>query len=146
MGNHSIGSDSNRVIEPSHAFENPCTMAASDSCVDEKRLLVIAIDVGTTYSGYAMSFASDKFTINAIREDTSNRDRLPGCQQTEKVPTALLLKPDGTFDSFGFKARRRYNEIVDSIPDGQNTWMYFERFKMNLHSKPVSSRKNEKTI
>ena len=115
-------------------------MAASDSCADEKKLLVIAIDVGTTYSGYAMSFASDIHTISAIREDTSNRDRLSGCQQTEKVPTALLLKPDGTFDSFGFKARRRYNEIVDSIPDSHSTWMYFERFKMDLHRKSVSKR------
>eukprot|EP00118_Oscarella_pearsei_P016571 m.158958 g.158958 ORF g.158958 m.158958 type:complete len:58 (+) comp38760_c0_seq1:73-246(+) len=31
-------------------------------------MLVVAIDVGTTYSGYAWSFADDKYTIQAIRE------------------------------------------------------------------------------
>ena len=111
------------------------TMAA---VCDLEELLVIAIDIGTTYSGYAMSFASEKLRIQVIREADSNPDRLSGCPQAGKVPTALLLKPDGSFHSFGFKALRDYDALVDENPDAQKKWMYFERFKMELHTKSVS--------
>ena len=123
---------SNRVR---HCTQRPHSVMAA-AFEDWKALLVVAIDVGTTY---AMSFASTQNEIQAIREADSNADRVSGCPQPGKVPTGLLLQPDGTFDVFGFKARSRCNELVDSNPENQKTWMYFERFKQDLHnSKTVS--------
>eukprot|EP00118_Oscarella_pearsei_P014366 m.122707 g.122707 ORF g.122707 m.122707 type:complete len:572 (+) comp37797_c0_seq1:24-1739(+) len=101
-------------------------------------MLVVAIDVGTTYSGYAWSFADNKYMIQAIREVAPNPERVTSSIPTGKVPTALLLKPDGTFHSFGHKALHYYNAELDE--DEQKEWIYFERFKMKLHRKSDLSR------
>lgn len=52
----------------------------------------------------------------------------------QKTPTTLLLNPDGEFHSFGFTARDAYHDL-----DAQEAkrWMFFEKFKMTLHSNEV---------
>ena len=95
--------------------------------------VVVAIDIGTTYSGYAWSFSSTKHTINAMR--ATNPYRSEGSTRMTKVPTTLLLRPDQTFDSFGHEAMKKYNKELDE--DEQKEWYYFERFKMHLHTDKV---------
>ena len=96
--------------------------------------VVVAIDIGTTFSGYAMSFSSGKFSIYAMRATDPYRPE--GGATTTKVPTTLLLKPDRTFHSFGHEAMNHYHKELDE--DEQKRWHYFERFKMKLHAEPVS--------
>ena len=96
-------------------------------------LLVVAIDIGTTYSGYAMSFKSAKHTIHIIRS-SGDGNPVSSCATPNKVPTALLLKPDGSFHSFGYDALRHYIKIDEKE---QKKWMYFSRFKMELHQTAV---------
>ena len=99
-------------------------------------LLVVAIDIGTTYSGYAMSFADDKYTIHAILgSGNRNPTRVSACPTPNKVPTALLLKPDGSFHSFGHEALNHYNIEIEE--EEQKHWIYFSRFKMKLHHTAV---------
>ena len=109
----------------------------SQSAIEEKyeekdtskeALLVIAIDIGTTYSGYAMSFKDDEYVVHAIHRH--GESDLPS-----KVPTALLLQPDGIFHSLGDEALRHY-KIIDE--EELNKWMYFSRFKMKFHKTAVS--------
>ena len=102
-----------------------------------KELLVVAIDIGTTYSGYAMSKSNAKYKIDVISESDPNAESVEGCPSRAKVPTALLLEPDGTFHSFGHKALNDYNSLLDEDSSAEQSWMYFDRFKMNLHCQSV---------
>jgi hypothetical protein len=61
----------------------------------------------------------------------------------QKTRTALLLKPNGEFDSFGFVARDRYHDLR---PSEALQYLFFEKFKMVLHHDMVSFlavRRNE---
>ena len=92
--------------------------------------VVVAIDFGTTFSGYAFSFTRDPESVHMMRRWEGGD---PGVTN-QKTPTTLLLKPDGSFHSFGFGARDFYHDLE---PDDAKKWMYFEKFKMSLHSNKV---------
>ncbi|KAM9324881.1 heat shock 70 kDa protein 12A [Gastrophryne carolinensis] len=49
----------------------------------------------------------------------------------QKTPTTMLLMPDRKFHSFGFAARDFYHDLD---PSESRHWLYFEKFKMKLHS------------
>lgn len=53
----------------------------------------------------------------------------------QKTPTSLLLTPEGTFHSFGYTARDYYHDLD---PEDAREWLYFEKFKMKIHSTSVS--------
>ena len=106
------------------------------SSIDRKRHIVVAIDVGTAFSGYAMSSSRDKFTIYSMRADDPFEEGRLIVKET-KIPTVLLLRPDGTFHSFGQDALTHYSSRLDA--DEQKSWHFFERFKTNI-SKLVESR------
>lgn len=52
----------------------------------------------------------------------------------QKTPTSLLLTPEGTFHSFGYTARDYYHDLD---PEEAREWLYFEKFKMKIHSTSV---------
>ncbi|XP_049267910.1 heat shock 70 kDa protein 12A isoform X2 [Rhipicephalus sanguineus] len=105
----------------------------SGSC---SHFVVVAIDFGTTYSGYAFSFTRDPDNIHMMRKWEGGD---PGVVN-QKTPTTLLLNPDGEFHSFGFTARDVYHDL-DAHEAKQ--WMFFEKFKMTLHSNENLSRDTE---
>ncbi|KAK3099348.1 hypothetical protein FSP39_003120 [Pinctada imbricata] len=102
------------------------------------RLFVAAIDFGTTYSGYAFSskddFEKEPMKINSNVWNAGARNLL-----STKSPTALLLNPDETFNSFGYEAETTYSEIVED-DDNYREYYYFHRFKMMLHNNKVLRR------
>ncbi|MEQ2198794.1 hypothetical protein XENOCAPTIV_018522, partial [Xenoophorus captivus] len=49
----------------------------------------------------------------------------------QKSPTCLLLTPDLRFHSFGFAARDFYHDLD---PEEAQHWLYFDKFKMKIHS------------
>lgn len=53
----------------------------------------------------------------------------------QKTPTSLLLTPEGIFHSFGYTARDYYHDLD---PEEARDWLYFEKFKMKIHSTSVS--------
>ncbi|NXK83914.1 HS12B protein, partial [Amazona guildingii] len=89
--------------------------------------VVVAIDFGTTSSGYAFSFSSDPEAIHMMRKWEGGD---PGVAN-QKTPTSLLLTPDGAFHSFGYTARDYYHDLD---PEEAREWLYFEKFKMKIHS------------
>lgn len=104
--------------------------------VGSSHLVVVAIDFGTTYSGYAFSFAHDSSsTANQIHMMRRWEGGDPGVVN-QKTPTTILLTPSRQFHSFGFTARDFYHDL-DQV-EAQN-WLYFEKFKMNLHHCTVSA-------
>ena len=112
--------------------ETDCSETRSST----KYTAVVAIDFGTTYSGYAYAFTPadslPKVQVMSHRLCSHRGDGKHGFQQ----PTVLLLTSEGQFHSFGYEAQQYYRDMDEY--DAPN-WMYFEKFKMELHSRKVSS-------
>jgi hypothetical protein len=112
--------------------------------------VVVAIDFGTTFSGYAFAFTRDIDSILMMRKVDGND---PGSFLSlvaffflyqyllfvsvvligvinQKTPTTILLTPNLEFHSFGFFARDFFHDLD---PDEAKRWLYFEKFKMHLH-------------
>ncbi|XP_010131773.1 PREDICTED: heat shock 70 kDa protein 12B-like, partial [Buceros rhinoceros silvestris] len=98
--------------------------------------VVVAIDFGTTSSGYAFSFSSDPEAIHMMRKWEGGD---PGVAN-QKTPTSLLLTPEGAFHSFGYTARDYYHDLD---PEEARDWLYFEKFKMKIHSTSDLTMKTE---
>ncbi|KAK3602832.1 hypothetical protein CHS0354_026386 [Potamilus streckersoni] len=96
----------------------------------ENKILIAAIDFGTTYSGYAFSFMAEELTkINAPNMSFG------GNMMSLKCPTCVLFNPDGKFHSFGYEAENKYSDLA--LDEQHQKWYYFERFKMTLHNKQI---------
>ncbi|KAL5019192.1 hypothetical protein ScPMuIL_004914 [Solemya velum] len=92
-----------------------------------ERLVVAAIDFGTTYSGYAFSFShqyeKDPTDITGRALDPSNGSL--------KTPTCILLDSEQKFAAFGSDAEDKYAELASD--NEHKDWYYFKHFKMKLH-------------
>ncbi|KAK3610273.1 hypothetical protein CHS0354_029733 [Potamilus streckersoni] len=93
-------------------------------------LLVVAIDFGTTYSGYAFQFkhefANDPTKISSPQAWNGGKSNL----MSLKTATILLLNEKKEIKSFGFEAEDMYANIC---MDGKiDKYYYFRRFKMKL--------------
>ncbi|KAJ8297926.1 hypothetical protein KUTeg_024457 [Tegillarca granosa] len=95
------------------------------------KVLVAAIDFGTTYSGYAFSFRHD-YERDPSKIST-NTTWIAGHKNlfSLKTPTCVLLNPDKSFHSFGYEAEEKYSELA--IDEEHEEWYYFRRFKMQLY-------------
>lgn len=102
-----------------------------------EHIMVVAIDFGTTYSGFAFSFRSDfekdPLNIKTVQPYTSEQKY----NYSLKTPTTLLLDKAGGFIAFGYDAELRYNNIA--LDGTQKDFLYFERFKMSLYNNEVRS-------
>ncbi|XP_064601437.1 heat shock 70 kDa protein 12A-like [Liolophura sinensis] len=102
-----------------------------------KPLLVVAIDMGTTYSGYAFSFQHEfladklKITTNKVWQDGYNQ-----LHTSYKTPTSVLIDPEWQFHSFGYEAEAKYSELARASK--QKQWLLFRRFKMTLYTRKIS--------
>lgn len=109
--------------------------------VFKTKLIVAAIDFGTTYSGYAYSFR-DEYRRDPLKI-YANSDWSDGSGLvTLKAPTVVLFDPRGQFHSFGYDAENKYTQLSES--DDHKEWKYFRRFKMELHDK--SNLRREMTL
>lgn len=104
----------------------------SDPSRQPGHFVVVAIDFGTTFSGYAFCFTRDPDHIHMMRKWEGGD---PGVIN-QKTPTCLLMSPDGTFHSFGFTARDFYHDLD---PVEAQKWYFFDKFKMVLHYNAVSN-------
>ena len=106
-------------------------------------IAVVAIDFGTTFSGFAFAF-NHKEGKGGIHMNKAWGHDQGGA--TLKTPTSLLLRPDGQFDSFGYEADEKYANFVSGE---DREYLYFKQFKMKLHKSEVNlkfSRKHETYI
>jgi len=61
--------------------------------------------------------------------------------RTSKTPTCLLLKPDQSFDSFGYEAVEKYANLQDESEEKR--YYFFQHFKMALHNDAVRMANDE---
>uniref|UniRef100_A0A2I3G9K4 Heat shock 70 kDa protein 12A n=1 Tax=Nomascus leucogenys TaxID=61853 RepID=A0A2I3G9K4_NOMLE len=138
------GSDGPRETAPTSAYSSPARTRPTpphppcltvylqndtDSNVSEQQsfLVVVAVDFGTTSSGYAYSFTKEPECIHVMRRWEGGD---PGVSN-QKTPTTILLTPERKFHSFGYAARDFYHDLD---PNEAKQWLYLEKFKMKLHT------------
>jgi hypothetical protein len=107
-------------------------MAEKKSNLQNDFLLVAAIDIGTTFSGYA--FAT-KGEYNSNPLSTSVKTWHNCLYQSLKTSSTVLFNADKTFDSFGFMAESKYTNLDEQ---DKHNWYYFQKFKMILYKNMVS--------
>lgn len=94
-------------------------------------LLVVAIDFGTSYSGYAYS-SRDDFLTDASKVFTIQPCNSVGKSlMSFKTPTCLLVNENKEFVAFGYDAESQYAKVCAS--NEQSKYYYFKRFKMKLY-------------
>jgi hypothetical protein len=103
----------------------------------ENALVVVAIDFGTTFSGYAYSvceeYKKDQSKIYILTWQSG--DGL----QTYKTPTTILLDKDGKFCSFGYEAEHDYAKMCEDRTLAE--YRYFSKFKMKLYQPECGANK-----
>ncbi|NXY57894.1 HS12B protein, partial [Callaeas wilsoni] len=91
---------------------------------------VVAIDFGTSYSGYCFSLASGTDRIRQIYWGTEHGFK------TVKTPTSILFNEKQKFKYFGYDAVMKYK----SLPSSQaGSWYFFQNFKMQLYNTNVTA-------
>ncbi|XP_061181125.1 heat shock 70 kDa protein 12B-like [Saccostrea echinata] len=111
-------------------------MAGGASSLDGK-LLVVALDFGTAYSGYAFSFRSD-YRLDPLKIEINHWTGEGAQTMSPKAPSSVLLNPDKTFHSFGYKAEEEYASLVEN--EEHQDWYFFTNIKMRLLYKEKVSR------
>ena len=91
-------------------------------------IVVVAIDFGTTFSGYAFSFKTQKKDIIMF----SQWGTCVGIPVSFKAPTCILTNKHGRFEAFGYDAQSKYSSMT---PEEAEDFNFFEKFKMHLHDK-----------
>ncbi|XP_053383756.1 uncharacterized protein LOC123535810 [Mercenaria mercenaria] len=113
------------------------TMASSIVSSKEKEELtenhpvVAAIDIGTTSTCFALSFANNPTKL--ITSKWTSVSTLG-----DKAPTCVLLSPDKKFVAFGYDAEERYRTLLLEDKENGDTsnakaHYFFERFKIMLY-------------
>ena len=95
------------------------------------RVLVAALEIGTTNASFALSFGND-FTRDPLNM------RCFVCHSPElsfKTPTCILLDTKKQCVAFGYDAENRYTELV--MDEEQDDYYFFDRFTMSLHNNEV---------
>ncbi|XP_006127883.2 heat shock 70 kDa protein 12A-like isoform X1 [Pelodiscus sinensis] len=95
-----------------------------------KSLFIVAIDFGTSYSGYCFSLATRTDQIRQVywgQEHGLN---------TLKTPTCILFNEKREFQKFGYDAVMKYNSLPSSEA---HRWYYFHHFKMKLYNQKITS-------
>ncbi|XP_026212334.1 heat shock 70 kDa protein 12A isoform X3 [Anabas testudineus] len=119
----SMGDPGITPLSPSHTQQNNTEQVQSEPSF----VVVVAIDFGTTSSGYAYAFTKEPECIHTMRRWEGGD---PGVSN-QKTPTTILLTPDRKFHSFGYAARDFYHDLD---PSESKHWLYLEKFKMKLHT------------
>ncbi|NXJ88032.1 HS12B protein, partial [Corythaixoides concolor] len=86
---------------------------------------VVAIDFGTSYSGYCFSLASGTDQIRQVYWGTEHGLKTP------KTPTCILFDQKKQFRKFGYDAVMKYKSLPSSEA---GSWYFFENFKMKLYN------------
>ncbi|NXC43068.1 HS12B protein, partial [Penelope pileata] len=91
---------------------------------------VVAIDFGTSYSGYCFSLASCTDQIRQVFWGAEHGHKTP------KTPTCILFNQKQEFVKFGYDAVMKYKSLPSSEA---NKWYFFQNFKMSLYDTKVTS-------
>lgn len=96
--------------------------------MSSSKLVSVAIDFGTTFSGYAFSFRHNKENIHTYLWRAQN-------YESPKTPTCILFNSLKRFHSFGLEAEDKYGGLSRTAE--AESWYFFKQFKLALHNTKV---------
>ena len=96
-----------------------------DQPTASQNLIVVAIDVGTTYSGYAFSFRNKPSEVTVVNWENHASNGF-----SYKAPSVLLLNQTYQFVAFGYEAEKQYSDIITREPTDQ--YLFVKNFKTEL--------------
>nr|XP_022296014.1 heat shock 70 kDa protein 12A-like isoform X2 [Crassostrea virginica] len=96
-----------------------------DQPTASQNLIVVAIDVGTTYSGYAFSFRNKPSEVTVVNWENHANNGF-----SYKAPSVLLLNQTYQFVAFGYEAEKQYSDIITKEPTDQ--YLFVKNFKTEL--------------
>lgn len=123
--------ESNEVMPPNVSTASTTLFHTSPK---KKYMLVAAIDLGTSYSGFAFSFMTD-FTDNPTKCYLHKWESSPTVNY--QAPTNILIEKKGEITkakAFGYDAESTYAKASD---ESKNSLYLFQRFKMSLDVESV---------
>ncbi|NWU09842.1 HS12B protein, partial [Cephalopterus ornatus] len=91
---------------------------------------VVAVDFGTSYSGYCFSLASGTDQIRQVYWGVEHGFKTP------KTPTCILFNQQQEFKNFGYDAVMKYKSLPSSKAE---SWYFFQNFKMKLYNTNVTT-------
>ncbi|XP_077986416.1 heat shock 70 kDa protein 12A-like [Glandiceps talaboti] len=112
-------------------------MYRPNSARSNKYIAIVAVDFGTTYSGFAFAFNHKEGERGIHMSKAWGNDQ---GYNTFKTPTCILLNRDKEFIAFGYEAREKYADLEEAQ---DKEFYFFDRFKMTLHNegdKVIDSR------
>ncbi|XP_052721737.1 uncharacterized protein LOC128192798 isoform X3 [Crassostrea angulata] len=106
--------------------------SGEDTSKEEWWSVVVALDFGTTYSGYAFwKKDTDPLDITSGKWNTGSKNVL----ESLKTPTSLLLNKENEVIEFGFEAEKIFKELLEDGNDKE--FRFFRQFKMNLYNEKL---------
>lgn len=93
-------------------------------------MVVAAIDIGTTFSGYAFA-TRDEIKNGVLKACIPQWRPSKGMCVSNKTQTCVLLDKDEKFVDFGFDAENAYNELSENGEEEE--YFYFRRFKTIIY-------------
>lgn len=110
-------------------------------------LLVVAIDVGISSSGYAYVFKDDNIHVDDLPRIFAKYFNWEAGFDKEvslKAPTCVLLNPEREFLAFGYRAEDMYSDLV--LKGNHSDYYFFKEFKTMLRETQVSTITEKKDI
>ncbi|XP_062571661.1 uncharacterized protein LOC134233693 isoform X2 [Saccostrea cucullata] len=117
---------------PGKIYGRPCSEKGEDEWS-----VVVALDFGTTYSGFAFWRKENPSEIYPGKWKTNSAEVL----ESLKTPTSLLLNKNNELIEFGFEAERIFKELLEDRLDSD--YRFFSKFKMCLHQKQTFDKEME---
>lgn len=108
----------------------------AESLTTPEKLMVAAIDFGTTFSGYAFAFRND-YIKDPLKINGNQWTMGSQAGVSLKTSTCVLFDTKGEFAAFGTDAEDKYIELA--LNEEHHDWYYFRRFKMMLYNNQVSA-------
>lgn len=93
---------------------------------------MVAIDVGTAYSGYAFSYRSSPQEVIV-----NNWKSHAGDGFSHKAPSSILLNETYNFVAFGYDAEEEFSKIVQNR--NKDNFFFVKDFKTQLANDQVCS-------
>ncbi|XP_045204837.2 heat shock 70 kDa protein 12A-like [Mercenaria mercenaria] len=106
------------------------TAVKASVTTSNNKIVVAAIDFGTTYSGYAFSFKHE-YNTDPLKMHANEWKNVTQGNMNAKTPTCLLLEPNRKLHSFGNEAKTKYTSLCEEKQ--HKDWYFFWEFKMTLH-------------
>ncbi|XP_065932831.1 uncharacterized protein [Magallana gigas] len=122
-----------QVAVPKRIYGRPGEEGSKEN--EEEWPVVVALDFGTTYSGYAFWRKENPSEITTGKWNTGSKEVL----ESLKTPTSLLLNQKNEVIEFGYKAEKIFKELAEDEDDKE--YRYFRQFKMMLHNDTLLDEK-----